>query len=406
MEKQNARKSPSTREHCPSCSSAVGRLFYVLESVPVHSVVLLKARQAALDYPAAPIELIFCPACGFIFNAQYDPARQDYNTGYESTQSFSATFDNFSRGLAEDLTESYDLRGKSIIEVGCGMGEFLTRICEMGGNRGLGFDPAYQSGRVQSEADVRFIRDFYSERYLHEQADFIICKMTLEHIGNVTEFVRIFQRNLQNSPETVVFFQVPDVTRVLREVAFWDIYYEHCSYFSAGSLGRLFQHCGFDILRLSRVYDDQYLMIEARLGQGAAPLLEDDLAITVADVTNFRQRVAAHLAAWRSYFAAQHAAGRRVVLWGAGSKGVAFLTTLGLYDEIAYCVDINPHKHGSFMAGTGQQIVAPDFLKHYRPHLVLVMNPIYQAEIESSLRDMGLTAEIIPVNRLPAPHPN
>ena len=29
-----------------------------------------------------------------------------------------------------------------------------------------------------------------------------------------------------------MFFQVPDMSRVLRDLAFWDIYYEHCSYFT------------------------------------------------------------------------------------------------------------------------------------------------------------------------------
>jgi hypothetical protein len=32
--------------------------------------------------------------------------------------------------------------------------------------------------------------------------------------------------------DTAVFFETPDAKRVLAEGAFWDIYYEHCSYFS------------------------------------------------------------------------------------------------------------------------------------------------------------------------------
>jgi hypothetical protein len=61
------------------------------------------------------------------------------------------------------------------------------------------------------------------------------------------------------------------------------------------------------------------------------------------------------LADWRA------TARPEVVLWGGGSKGVAFLTTLGQsLDDIAYAVDINPIKHGTFMAGTGQEIIAPE----------------------------------------------
>ena len=90
--------------------------------------------------------------------------------------------------------------------------------------------------------------------------------------------------------------------------------------------------------------------------------------------------------------------GRRAVIWGAGSKGVAFLTTLGLREEIPYTVDINPHKQGTFMAGTGQEIKAPAFLQEYKPDVVIVMNPIYRNEIQQELKRMGLTAELRPVH--------
>jgi hypothetical protein len=49
------------------------------------------------------------------------------------------------------------------------------------------------------------------------------------------------------------------------------------------------------------------------------------------------------------------------------------------------------------MAGAGQQIVAPEFLKAYEPHVVIVMNPIYCDEIQRDLNRMGVTAELIPV---------
>ena len=41
------------------------------------------------------------------------------------------------------------------------------------------------------------------------------------------------------------------------------------SYFSLGSLARLFRASGFDVLQLERGFDDQYLTIDARLATGA-----------------------------------------------------------------------------------------------------------------------------------------
>jgi hypothetical protein len=58
-------------------------------------------------------------------------------------------------------------------------------------------------------------------------------------------------------------------------------------------------------------------------------------------------------------------------------------------------VDINPHKHGKFLAGTGHEIVAPEFLTQYKPDVVIVMNPIYCDEIRADLGRLGLSPQVI-----------
>ena len=89
--------------------------------------------------------------------------------------------------------------------------------------------------------------------------------------------------------------------------------------------------------------------------------------------------------------------GKRAVLWGSGSKAVAYLTTMGIGQEIEYVVDINPYKHGKFLAGTGHEIVPPIFLKEYQPDVVIAMNAIYCDEIQRDLNNMGISAELIAV---------
>jgi SAM-dependent methyltransferase len=377
-------------------------MFHELESVPVHSVLLLSTREEALNYPTGDIVLGFCPACGFISNVAFDSSLQEYSSGYEATQAFSPTFNAFAHRLAKRLIDQYDLHGKDIIEIGCGQGEFLTMLCELGGNRGVGFDPAYVGLRTESQAQSRitFVKDFYSEKYADYRGDFVCCKMTLEHIQQPADFVSTVRRSLGDQSGTIVFFQVPDVSRILRERAFWDIYYEHCSYFSPGSLARLFRKCGFDVIRLAKEYDGQYLMIEARPGDGmggASLEQEDDLGDLARAVADFSQDCPHKLDVWRRDLHRIGQNGRRAVIWGAGSKGVAFLTTLNVQDEIEYAVDVNPYKHGTYMAGTGQEIVGPEFLRAYRPDVVIVMNPIYCNEIQRDLDGMGITAELMPV---------
>ena len=387
-----------TAAACPNCGGRGAVLFYEVRGVPAHSCLLMDTRAEALDFPRRDLRLGACPACGFIYNTILDTTVQAYSQRYEETQGFSATFNRFARDLVDTLIERHDLRDKRILEIGCGKGEFLIELCSRGGNHGIGIDPSYRPDRTTDPAAERieFIRDLYSEQYTHLTADFVCCRHTLEHISPTLEFTRMVRRAIGNRPETIVFFELPETLRVLREGAFWDIYYEHCSYFTPGALTRMFRLADFDPTRLELVYDDQYALITALpRTPGAAPLPNEEPAADVLkEVDAFRTTCGERIGYWSDYVRAAAAAGERVVLWGSGSKGVSFLTTLGLRDEISYVVDINPHKHGRFMPGAGQEIVPPEFLRDYQPAHVIAMNPIYRSEIQSELDRLGVSARL------------
>ena len=387
---------------CPSCGGHDVDAFYGVDRVPTNSVLLLESADEARNIGRGDIRLAFCRGCGHIHNAAFDPRLTEYSGRYESTQGYSSTFNAFHRRLADDMVERFDLHGKKIIEIGCGNGEFLVLLCEAGANAGLGFDPAFLPGRVPiaDDTQVEFVADFYSDRYGDRQADFVTCKMTLEHIIDTGHFIGTVRDAIGERLDTLVCFQVPNARYVVGEQAFWDVYYEHCSYFSHGSLARLFRQQRFDVFDLWTDYDDQYLMVAARpTAEPTSPSLdvEDDLAAVADEVARFAAEVPGRVAGWQQELAAWRDAGRRVFLWGGGSKGVAFLTTLGLTDEIAGVIDINPNKAGTFMAGTGHEIMTPDALPGLQPDVVIVMNPVYMDEIAADLRARGLAPELRPV---------
>jgi len=389
-------------KQCTACGAGEMNIFYSLENIPVHSVRLLWSSEEAQNFTSGSMDLAHCPVCGFIRNLSYNPDLQDYSDEYESTQAFSPTFNAFANKLAQQLIDRYDLHNKSIIEIGCGQGEFISLLSKLGNNRGTGFDPAYEPSRssLVPDENVTIISDYYSEKYTGYKADFVCCKMTLEHIRDVADFIGTVRRSIGEQYNTTVFFQVPDITRILSEIAFWDIYYEHCSYFSAGSLARLFRQQGFDVLDLWRDYGNQYLMISARPAPSSTlPQLEqeNDLDEVAKLVSSFTTRYPGILNHWKQIVQETASQGKKTILWGSGSKGVAFLTTLNLCDEIEYTVDVNPYKNGTFMAGTGQKVVTPDFLNNYHPDLVILMNPLYKKEVEKDLHQKGIFPKILSV---------
>jgi SAM-dependent methyltransferase len=385
---------------CPSCHAAGMELFHEQQAVPIHSCRLVATRDEALSFPRGDLRLAFCTACGFIANTAYDASLQDYGVAYEETQGFSPRFREFAHDLAARWVDRYDLRGKEVVEIGSGKGEFLAAMCELGGNRGVGIDPAFVEERLDSPAAdrIRFVKDLYDGSWGPLDADAVVCRHTIEHIAPVGEFLADIRRGIGDRRDTVVLFDLPDAVRVFREAAFWDVYYEHCSYLSPGSLGRLFRRSGFEVLELELDYDDQYIVIEARPIDGeaeAAHPLEESVGELADDVDRFAEVLAATTGRWRRDLAASRAEGRRAVVWGAGSKAVAFLTTLGIEEEIDVAVDINPFKQNMFVAGTGHEVVAPEQLVQLRPDLVIAMNAIYVDEIRERLGALGLDAQVV-----------
>ncbi|MBV9183823.1 MAG: methyltransferase domain-containing protein [Acidobacteria bacterium] len=387
----------SSEYSCQSCGARGMAVFYEIKNIPVHSCLLLEDEEKARGFPRRDLELGFCRACGFIQNVIFDPGMLRYSSAYEEQQSFSPRFNQFAEELAGELIERYQLRGKQIVEIGCGKGDFLVLISSLGGNRGIGIDPSYIPERVEAPG-VRFIVDFYSERYADLAGDLICCRHTLEHIPETRKFLTTLRASLGENNSAVIFFEVPDVGRVLREIAFWDIYYEHCSYFTLGSLARLFRATGFEVLRLAKAYDDQYLLLDAVAAKATTPPAlreENDLEQLTREVEFFAGNYRARLREWQMRIAQIRNKGQRAALWGSGSKCVSFLSTMDVSDEIQMIVDINPFRHGKYLAGSGKRISPPQALKDYQPDVVIAMNSIYAEEIRQTLESMGLRPELM-----------
>src|SRR5713226_780766 len=145
---EKSKKSPARATFdCPSCGAGGLREFYDVRNVPVHSCLLMSSEKEALDFPRGDVVLSFCEACGFITNVAFDGSLQNYSPTYEDQQCFSATFNVFHHNLTARLVKKYNLHNKDIVEVGCGKGDFLALLCELGDNRGVGIDPSFIPGR-------------------------------------------------------------------------------------------------------------------------------------------------------------------------------------------------------------------------------------------------------------------
>ena len=163
----------------------------------------------------------------------------------------------------------------TVLEIGCGKGEFLVALCERAGCNGIGLDPGYRPERTQSTASRASGSFATSTGRATRTCRRTTCAAATRSSTSrpVRDFVTLVRETIGDRRHVNVFFELPDMERVLEHGAFWDIYYEHCTYFTRGSLARLFRETGLRRARavqgLWRAVSDAGSAARARADRGA-----------------------------------------------------------------------------------------------------------------------------------------
>jgi hypothetical protein len=126
---------------CPACHGAKWTDFFVSRDVPVDVGSSLPTEAEALASDLANITLAYCYSCGLAWNRTFDNSKIAFKPGYDAGLHHSPLVRSFVDGVVDRLIGRYELRRKNIVEIGCGGGYFLRRLCERGGNSGTGIDP-------------------------------------------------------------------------------------------------------------------------------------------------------------------------------------------------------------------------------------------------------------------------
>ena len=136
------------QESCPVCSSTDLEIFFRSDHVPINCSALWSSVEEARHCARGRIHLAHCAGCDLVFNATFDGAMMRYNDLYENSLSSSPTFQSYRAELVKHLCDTYQLRGKHIVEIGCGAGMFLKQLCAWGDNVATGYDPSLPSHAV------------------------------------------------------------------------------------------------------------------------------------------------------------------------------------------------------------------------------------------------------------------
>lgn len=383
------------QHHCPVCRSTQLKSFLKRSQVPVHQNLVVNSQDEARTVTHGELDLVICEDCGFVFNQAFDLSRLSYGANYDNTQSCSAYFDAYLDGLVHDMVELKGIRNCTIVEVGCGKGHFLKKLVSFPGanNTGYGFDPSYIGPLSNLDGRLQFRTCYYDQSCTDIAADVVVCRHVIEHVPEPLDILLSVRSALASSPKARVFFETPCVDWILRHQVFWDFFYEHCSLFSAQSLGLAFRQAGFAVERIEHIFGGQYLWLEAHVADidASLPTVDETLRLATsyaADEQKLRE-------AWLERLN-QLCHNGKVALWGAGVKGATLANCVDPHCTLIDCVvDLNPNKQGRFIPGTGHPIVSPNDLPSRGVHTAVLMNPNYREENIKLLTEASIELDLI-----------
>lgn len=388
-------------DSCPACGTGALVEVAAIEGLPVHVGVLWRTRAEATACATGDLRLAYCGSCGLLTNTAFDESLLDYSLEYDNSLHASAVFREFEAELVTDLVTRHGLRGSTIVEVGGGSGRFLGLLCDEGSNRGTVYDPSIPAGAVSDNANVELIPEYFGSDTELGAVDLLVCRQVLEHVPDLGGFLGPIREALRQRPGSVGYFDVPNSTMLLEDLSIWDLVYEHCHYFVEESAVALLESAGLEIQRTWCGFGDQFLALEVAAatgsgGSGTQPTPDEGASPRLtAAVEAFAEHMSKRRAQWYDRLSRMRAEKQRAVVWGAGARAVSFFSMLGIGDEVAYLVDANPAKQGTYLAGSGHVIRDPGQLEGDGVDLVVLLNGIYREEIQARLSILSPGTELV-----------
>lgn len=360
---------------CPLCNEQKLSPIYEVKDIPIFQNKTYDTIEQSQNAQLANVSLVTCETCGFVFNCDFNLKIMNYDTQYQNEQSHSMYFQNYLNDII-NLFISKNIHNKMVVEIGCGKGYFLEKL-QASGFDIIGFDPAYEGTNPQ------IMKDYFSKKYNHLNADLIILRHTLEHIQNPLEFLHHIAQSVNYKGK--IFIEVPSFEWIIQKLAFWDIFYEHCNYFSFDSLGNL-----FETSEQGYLFCNQYMYIFADLRHLKEKATIQPKKIKFELLNNFKKS----LEYYRN-FVQQH---KNIYVWGAGAKGVTFANLVDpCHKYISYIIDINPKKQNKYVGKTSHKIVSPEILNKVEQGEIFVMNENYYEEIKRSVNNSMFNFHVLGV---------
>lgn len=366
--------------HCRVC----GRPFpetplLCLENMPKSAQFLPNAVTLSQDH-GVNLDVHQCAGCGLV-QISNDPV--PYYREVIRAAGFSEDMRTFRRRQFSAFVGKYGLKGKKLVEIGCGSGEYLELFQETGVDA-YGLEYAEASVEHCRKRGLRVVQGFINGVDDAPELGVFDAFATLnflEHWPDPNATLSGIAHKMR--PGGVGLVEVPNFDMILRKNLFGEFISDHITYFTRETLETVLRLNGFEVLENHEVWHD-YMISAVVRKRGPC------------DVTPFAHSRHALKTEIDHYIREYGSKG--LAIWGAGHQSLATITLLGLASDIRYVVDSAPFKQNTFTPASHIPIVAPSRLLSDPVGAIIVMAASYSDEVARIIRQQfgaGISTAIL-----------
>ncbi len=348
--------------------------------------------------PAGRLELLWCPDSGLLQLAtSFDP-RKLYSDSYGYRSGLNQSMVDHLAAKADFLARLVGLSaGDVVLDIGSNDGTLLNAY-RTPGLRKVGIDPTSAKFREFYPPDAVVVPDFFShDRFVaavgSARARIITSIAMFYDLEDPVAFAQAVYDCLAD--DGVWHFEQSYLPSMLRQNSYDTVCHEHVEYYSLTAVMPILERAGLEATNvvMNMVNGGSFAVTAAKVGRGGRRerppvvqwLLEQEKRIglgTPRPFRDFEERVFEHRQSLRALILALVADGKKVVGYGASTKGNVILQFCGLSPREIPCIaDVNPDKFGRVTPGTNIPIVSEQEARALKPDYFLVLPWHFKAGI-------------------------
>ncbi len=382
---------------CRHCQHQLSLDFLDLASAPPSNA-YLSAAQLLQAEVWLPLKIKVCQQCWLVQTLDFTGRENLFDQDYAYFSSYSSSWLAHAQAYVAAVIPGLGLNANSqVIEIAANDG-YLLQYMQAAGIPNLGIEPTHSTAEAARAKGIRVIEEFFgracAEKLLQQglAADLMIANNVLAHVPDINDFIAGFAHLLKATG--VASFEFPHVLNMVRENQFDTAYHEHFSYLSLTAVQQIFSRNGLSVFDVEPLpTHGGSLRVWAQRADTQHKASTPALAAMLADEQNAgicraefyqqaQQRALQTKFALLEFLLQAKREAKRVIAYGAAAKGNTLLNFAGVKaDLIEAVIDLNPHKQGKYLPGSGIPVHGLDYLQTARPDYLLILPWNLMAEI-------------------------